>query len=1078
MRFPTLHGDSIVFEAHGNLWRVNRSGGVAERLTSEPGYELMPRYSPDGRWIAFTGHYEGNGDVYVMAASGGPVHRLTFHSDVVDHPPARWGPDNMVIGWTPDAKRIIYLSRRTSWVPSYPHLFSVPVMGGISEPLPLDRGGLLSYGPDGKQIAYNRIFRNFRTWKRYDGGLAQDIDLYDFSTRKLTHLTDWPGTETAPMWVGNTVYFLSDHDAQRRENIWAVDLATHEFREITHFTDFDIDFPSLGDSGITFQQGGNLYVLDLPSLELHKLSVQVPDDGVHTRPHFVDARQFIRDNDAAQNIDYDVAPNGGRAVLTARGDLFTVPAEFGSTRNLTESSNADEDHPAWSPDGTLIAYTTDASGSQQVAVRPAAGGPERILTHFTSGYFYLPVWAPGGDRLAFSDQEHRLWTVGLKGEAPQQIASDPYNEIHDYSFSPDGKWLAYSLNDANELRGIWLANLDSHHATHVSLPGDNDYGPVFDPEGQHLYFISTRHENPVLSEEEFDVSNLKSAGVYVATLSKDAPSLFAPRSDEGAVNTGADAKPEPWKPGASKPIQIDLEGLTHRAVPLPVPAGEIAGLDVRRGYVYYFTTPIHTIEGKLPGEVETLHVFDLKTRKDSTVVEGLDSYRLSADGQKVLYKNQRDWFIVDAQPAAGGKAGEKKTLDLAHLRVRIDPTAEWREMFESTWRLERDLFFSPKMNGVDWQAVHDAYARYLPLLGSREDLTYLLGELIGEMSNSHTYVAGGDEGDPTERVPTGLLGVDYGLDAASGRYYFARIYPGDDTRDAYRSPLTQPGLKVAQGNFLLAVDGHELRTPTDPDSLMVGKLDQPVRLSVADTANGPRRDLTVQPLKQELNVREADWIAHNRATVDRLSGGMIGYVYLSDMSELGMEQFFRQFYGQVDKHALIVDDRWNGGGFISQIVLERLRRVLAGMTTNREAIAHRVPHELINGPKVCLINHFSGSDGDLFPFFFRKYGLGPLLGTRTWGGVRGIRGEWPLLDGGNITIPEDAFYGLDSHWVIENHGVDPDLPVDDSPADWQDGHDVQLEAGVTYLLDQLKKAPAGLPPPPPLLPAYPPAGHE
>ena len=482
MRFPTLHGDSIVFEAHGNLWRVNRSGGVAERLTSEPGYELMPRYSPDGRWIAFTGHYEGNGDVYVMAASGGPVRRLTFHSDVVDHPPARWGPDNMVIGWTPDSERIIYLSRRTSWVPSYPRLFSVAVMGGMSAPLPLDRGGLLSYSPDGKQIAYNRIFRNFRTWKRYDGGLAQDIDLYDFSTRKLTHLTDWPGTETAPMWVGNTVYFLSDHDAQRRENIWAVDLATHEFREITHFTDFDIDFPSLGDNGITFQQGGSLYVLDLPASSCTSCRCRCPTTAC-TRGRTSSMRgQFIRDDDAAQDTDYDVAPNGGRAVLAARGDLFTVPAEFGSTRNLTESSNADEDHPAWSPDGTLIAYTTDACGSQQMAVRPAAGGPERMLTHFTSGYFYRPVWAPGGDRLAFSDHEHRLWTVGLKGGGAAADRERSLQEIHDYSFSPDGRWLAYSLNDANELRSIWLANLDSHHAdAREPARATTTTGRVFDP---------------------------------------------------------------------------------------------------------------------------------------------------------------------------------------------------------------------------------------------------------------------------------------------------------------------------------------------------------------------------------------------------------------------------------------------------------------------------------------------------------------------------------------------------------------------------------------------------------------------
>jgi len=1104
MRFPTLHGNDIVFEAHGNLWRVSRTGGTAARLTSEAGYDLMPRYSPDGRWIAFTGRYQGNVDVYVIPAEGGAARRLTFRSDTEDDPPARRGPNNLVIGWTPDSKNIIYLSRRASWNVSYGRLFTVPLAGGASAIMRLDRGGLLSYSPDGKQIAYNRIFRNFRTWKRYDGGLAQNIDLYDFATKKLTQVTDWPGTETAPMWVGDTIYFLSDHDANRRENIWAVDLRTHEFRELTHFTDFDIDFPSLGDTGITFQQGGDLYVMDLPSEQLHKLSVRVPDDGVHTSPRFVDAGKYIRDVDAAQVTDFDLSANGKRVLFSARGDLYSLPAEFGSTRNLTETSNADEDHPAWSPDGTQIAYTTDIGGGQQIAIRAATGGGEKILTHFATGFFYQPVWAPAADRLAFSDNAHRLWIVGTRGQEPRLVAQDAVSEIHDYGFSPDGAWLAYSLFDANQVRSIWLYNLAAGKATRISAGHDNDFSPVFDPEGAHLYFIATRHENAVLSEAEFDVSNIKSTGIYVATLARDTASPFAPRSDESVFEpankdskaaraapkngaklqnpgeAGADDKPDRWQPGAIKPIRVDLDGLMSRAVPLPVAAAEIGALDVRKGRVYYFTQPIHTIAGKLPGENEALHVFDLKDRKDSTVIESLDNYRLSADGQKVLYKKDKDWFIVDAQPATSSAppTPDKKTLNLSQMRELVDPRQEWREMFDSAWRLERDFFYSPKMNGVDWNAVHEAYARFVPLLGARDDLTYLLGEVLGELGNSHTYVGGGDRDDPIVKVGTGMLGVDFGLDAASSRYFFARIYRGDNTREAYRSPLTQPGLQVAEGNFLLAVDGHELNAGTDPDALLLGKADQSVRLTVADSPTGIRRELTVVPLAQELSVREDAWITARRETVDQLSGGRIGYVYLSDMGDVGMQQFFRQFYNQIDKRALIVDDRWNGGGFISEIVLERLRRILAGMDTNRESAQLTVPQQLVVGPKVCLINHYSGSDGDLFPHFFRKYGLGPLIGTRTWGGVRGIRGDWPLLDGGFITVPEDAIYGLDSEWVIENHGVAPDIDIEDSPADWLAGRDVQLESAVRYLMNELQKNPGGLPPPPPPLPAYPPPGHE
>jgi tricorn protease len=822
----------------------------------------------------------------------------------------------------------------------------------------------------------------------------------------------------------------------------------------------------------------------------------------------VDGRKFIRDVDAAQATDYDVSPNGKRALFTVRGDLFSVPAEHGSTRNLTETSNADEDHPAWSPDGRLVAYTTDATGGQQLAVRAATGGPETVLTNFSEGYFYQPLWAPGGDKLAFSDNEHRLWIVAATGGAPGQVAQDPYQEIHDYSWSPDGLWLAYSQIDQNQVRSIWLYSLASGKGTRVSASRDNDSAPTFDPEGKLLYFISTRHENPVLSESELDVANLKTTGIYVATLAADTASPFAPRSDEGDVaadhkessaedstrkrpdkDSDADGRKAPgrpeeareeWKPAAIAPIHIDLQDLMRRAMPLPVPAAVVATLDARKGRVYYLTLPLPTIEAKLPGEKAALHSFDMIERKDAVVVEDLDSYRLSANGEKVLYKKDKNWFIVEAKAGAVGAnpKEEKKTLDLSHLRVRVEPLQEWREMFESAWRLERDFFFNRRMNGVDWSAVRVAYEKLLPLVGSREDLNYLMGEVQGELGNSHTYVGGGDQDDPTVKVATGLLGVDFGFDAASGRYYLQHIYRGDNTREAYRSPLLQPGLRIQQGDYLLAVDGHELRAPADPYSLFVGRSEQAIRLTLADAPGAARRDVTVEPVKSELELREQDWIDHNRERVDQLSGGRIGYVYLSNMEELGMQQFLRQFLNQTNKLAMVIDDRWNGGGFIDPIVLERLRRTLVGMVTNRTRMGTTLPPQVLLGPKACLINHYSASDGDLFPFYFRKYGLGPLIGTRTWGGVRGIRGFWPLLDGGYISIPEDSVYGLDSQWVIENQGVVPDIAVDDTPRELLDGKDPQLEAAVHYLLAELAKRPVALPPPPPLLPAYSPPGHE
>ena len=1102
MRYPTLSGNAIVFVAHDNLWSVPRAGGTASRLTADAGRDVMPRFSPDGRWIAFTGEYQGNRDVYVIPAGGGTARRLTFTSDIVPEATLRSGPNNMVVTWTPDSKGIVFLSRRMAWNNWINRLFTVPVSGGLATVMPLDRGGFLSYSPDGKQIAYNRIFRNFRTWKRYDGGLGQDIHIYDFESRKLTQVTDWPGTETFPMWYGKTIYFLSDHDSHRRENLWAYDTGTHEFREITHYTDYDIDFPSLGTSqggeaGIVFQQGGKLHVLDIPSEQLHDLDVSVPDDGTRTAARWVDAKPLIREQDTAQHTDYDIAPNGARVVLSARGDIFTLPSEHGNTRNLTQTSNADEDHPSWSPDGRWIAYTTDASGEQQVAIRSAEGGPEKVLTHFPRGYFYTPRWSPAGDHLIFTDNEHRLWVVAVAGGEPQEIAQDPFQEVQNYTWAPDGRWVAYVLTGANQQSGIWLYSLETRKSTLVSDPRSNDFNPVFDAAGKYLYFISTRHENPTFSRTEFNIATLKMAGVYVTTLRSDARSPFEPQSDEAVGNNkeakkedasqdqGAAKDSQAGRPGTggkgaapkepAKPLQIDFGGLTERALPLPLTPAEVGQIDVRGDKVFYFTGPSPMIEGPLPGEKTALRVFDMKEHKDALVVEGLSSYALSDDGKKVAYKIGADYFIADAK--AGGTDGQKK-VDLGHLRVRIDPKQEWTEMFNSAWRLERDFYFQKEMNGNDWSAVRTAYAPLLPLAGSRGDLNYLIGEMLGEISNSHTYVGGGDALPEDKRVPTAFLGADFALDDGSGRYRLATIYPGDNSRTRYRSPLTGPGLDIRRGDYLLAIDGQELVAPTDPYSLLVGKQDQTVTLTIADSPKGPRREYVVQPVANELALREQAWIEHNREVVDKTSGGRVAYVYLSDMGGLGMEQFIRQFYGQLDKQALLVDERWNGGGFIDQIVLERLRRVLVGMTTDRERAPQTVPQQLIVGPKVCLLNHYSGSDGDIFPFFFRKYGLGPLIGTRSWGGVRGIRGEWALLDGGEITIPEEAMYGLDSQWVLENRGVEPDITVEDSPADWLAGHDVQLEAGIHYLLDELQKHPGGLPPAPPALPAYPPAGAK
>jgi tricorn protease len=1072
-RYPTLYGSTIVFESGGNLWKVDRDGGVAARLTTDKGFDIMPRFSPDGKTIAFTGDYDGNVDVYTIPVEGGPVTRLTFHSDISPDIPLRFGPNNMVVSWTPDGKNIVFLSRRNTFNDWFGRLFSVSVNGSLPEQLPLPKGGLLSYNQDGNKIAYNRIFRNFRTWKKYYGGLAQDIWIYDFNTKKIERVTDWKGTDTYPMWDNDKIYFASDRGPEERLNLWSYDLQTKAFEQITHFKDYDIDWPSLGNNGIVFQCGGSLYVLDLPSETLHKINVFVPNDNAQLRPHWVDASKNIS--------SYDISPNGKRAVFEARGDIFTVPEEHGNTRDLTQTSKAREQFPAWSPDGKWIAYLTDVTGQGEIAIRPSDGsGKEEILTNNEDKYFYYPQWSPGSDKLAFSDNDKILWYLDVKDKKLTRVDSSAWNEIHDYSWSPDGLWLAYSKVSANGFSSIYLYSLKDGKSTDISTGMDDDHDPAFSADGKYLYFVSARNENPLSSQVEFNFAATKMGGIYVATLQKNEESPFAPQSDEGTIETKKDttkkSSEKKEKLGASEPIHIDLEGLMSRSVALPIPAANIGGLLASSDMLYYLTVPSHNVDGPaVPGEKTVLHVFDMKKRKDSELVTSLNGFALSADGTKILYKKDGKFIIADAKP---GEKEDDKTLDLSDMKMEVNPIQEWNEMYHQAWRHEYEFFYNQDMNGKNWNEIGAKYAKLLPELSCREDLNYVIGEMIGELQNSHTYVGGGDQAQ-NESNPVGLLGVDFALDKPSSKYYFEKIYSGDNTRDDYISPLTEPGIDAKQGDFLLAVDGHELKAPTNPYSLFVNTLNKTVTLTLADNADGKNKhDITVKPISNELNIRLKDWIDHNRELVDKESGGKIGYVYLSDMEELGLNQFIRQFYPQIRKEGLIVDVRYNGGGNVDEIILERLRRVLIGMTTNRQGVPGTIPGEVFHGYMAALANHYSASDGDYFSYFFKKYKLGPLIGTRTWGGVRGIRGYWNLLDGGYITVPEFSMYGLDSNWVVENHGVDPTIEVDDLPGDLISGHDAQLEAGVKYLMKEIKEKPVEFPKRPPLLPAYPPNNGE
>ena len=1065
MRFPNSFGGKIVFEARNSLWVVPSAGGPAVRLTSSPGRDFAPRFSPDGRWIAYVGSHKGKQEVYVIPSAGGQPKRLTTQGRV-----------SLITAWTSDSRSVIYLSDRQAWNDRIVQAFAAPLTGGLPHMLPLDRAGTMSYGPDGHTIAYDRNFNNFSTWKRYEGGLAPDVYTYDFLSRHLERITDWKGTDTFPMWVGRRIYFLSDRDEHRRANLWVYDLDSRTSRPVTHFSDYDIDFPSYGDREITFQQGGKLWSLTVPGEQLQEVNVTFPKDNANTKPRIATVNSQIREWDSDYDIDYSLSADGQNAVLSARGDIFTMATGSGVVRNLTQTSSAEEDHPAWSPDGQKIAYTTDGSGEQQLAVRAAQGGPEFLLTHFAKGFLYTPVWSPGGDQIAIYDGAHRLWLVPAALGEPKLVAYNRNHYMHetdehDVAFSPDGRWLAYSVSRATRLRALHLYEVATGKDVEISSPMESDYRPAFSSNGMLLFFVSDRHENPVLSDRETNAITLKSGGVFVTTISKGGLNPFAQSMSDDAKDDAAKTNLSSARI-QSMPTGIDFDGLMQRAVALPIEPNKVDGLEVRRNRVYYHTSPPSLIEGSFPGEKAALHVYNRTTRTDQVVVEDVDTFRVSADGARVLCNRLGHWIIADEQ----GDAPLQSELKLDDMRVHVDPRQEWAEMFENSWRLERDLYVNTNMNGDDWAAVHDSYARLLPLLGSREDLNYLIGEVIGELASSHTRVGGGDTGNELPTARYSYLGADYTLDPVSHRYRFSRIYPGDNTRELYRSPLSVPGIAIHEGDYLLAINGHALEEPDSPDSLLEGTQGL-VSLTIARDLSGQHHSITVNPIASEVRLRELDWISSTRARVDVLSQGRIGYIHMSDMQGLGMEQFVQQFYPQLEKEALIIDDRWNPGGYIDEIILERLRRVLSSMQTGRDRVPQTQPDQIMSGPKVMLINQNSASDGDVFPFHFRSYGLGELIGTRTWGGVRGLRTNWPLLDDGSLVVPEITFYDLQGRWAVENRGVDPDVFVEDVPGEFLDQHDAQLETAVARILQKIGQIPQGRLQPPADFPVFAPGGE-
>ncbi|MCD6379739.1 PD40 domain-containing protein [bacterium] len=1057
MRYPDIHGDMIVFSYGGDLWTVSSGGGIARHLTSHISGEGLAKFSPDGKTIAFTASYDGSSDIYTIPSEGGSPKRLTYHPS-----------NDMVVDWNPSGEKILFRSSRESKTnpgPRYNRLFTINIEGGYPEALPLFEGELTSYSPDGKKIAYNRMSREFRTWKRYRGGMAQDIWLYDFENNKSERLTKFKGTDAFPMWHKDKIYFISDRE--HTMNIYCLDRSSGQIRKVTDHTDYDVKWPSLGDSAIVYENAGYLYVLNLETEKTKKISVEVPAELTMKRPHYVNASRMIR--------YFGISGEGNRAAFGARGDIFTVPAKKGEPRNLTATSGTRERCPAFSPDGKWIAYFSDKTGEYEVYIRkPDGSGEEKRITKGLRNYPFDLMWSPNSEKLLLHDQTYKLYYIDINKKELHKIAEDDWGDMNDYSWSKDSEWVTYVKRGDNTYGSIYVYSIKKGESHKLTDDFYNDYDPVFGHDGKYIFFLSDRMLNFRMGAKEFNYSFTFPSNLCAMTLKKETSSLLAPESDE--VKVKEEKKEDEKEKGTEdkkkdkgkdedkdkdKPIEIDFEGIGNRVVGLPVGRGNFIGLTATDGKVFFVEFPDRVITGGHGNDMTgvTLKYYDIKEREVKDVISGINGYELSSDGKKIIYSAKHKYGIIDA--AAGKSVGDGK-LD-TDLEMKVCPSSEWKQIFNEAWRMERDFFYVENMHGVNWDDIKKKYGVLLPYLTSRSDLNYIIGEMIAELSIGHSYVGGGDM-PKGNSVGVGLLGVDYSIDHKSDRYRFAKIYHGRNWNEQYEAPLAQPGINVKEGDYLLAINGRELKYPDNPHAMLENLAGKQVLIKVADNPSGKdAKEYTVVPSGRDISLRYADWVKSNREKALAASDGDIGYIHVPNTSVRGLQEFARGFYAQTNKKGLIVDVRYNSGGWIPTVFVERLGRKVSSMWAQRYGKPGKFPESAPEGHLACIINAYAGSGGDAFPYFFRQAGLGPLIGKRTWGGLVGMNRSIPLIDGGMVTVPTIGFYEMSGNWGIENIGVEPDIEVDNSPELVVDGRDPQLEKAIEYLKKKIREDPPMLP---------------